>query len=78
MERLELKNWIRTMESLVITPKSKEELEKLQRYLKSEGISSKKLSEQDKLDLGLSQMMKEADKSKLVSRAQINTFFEGL
>jgi hypothetical protein len=66
------------MVSLVITPKSKEELEKIQRYLKSEGISSKKLSEQDKLDLGLSQMMKEADKSKLVSRAQINTFFEGI
>ncbi len=52
------------MESLVITPKSKEELEKIQRYLKSEGILSKKLSEQEKLDLGLSQMMKEVDKTR--------------
>jgi hypothetical protein len=66
------------MESLVITPKSKEELEKLQRYLKSEGILSKKLSEQEKLDLGLSQMMKEVDKTKMVSKEKINKIFEGL
>lgn len=66
------------MESLVITPKSKEELEKIQRYLKSEGISSKKLSEQEKLDLGLSQMMKEVDRSRLVSKDKINKIFEGL
>lgn len=66
------------MESLVITPKSKEELEKIQRYLKSEGILSKKLSEQEKLDLGLSHMMKEVDKTKMVSREKINKIFEGL
>ncbi|MBC6368140.1 hypothetical protein [Algoriphagus sp. AK58] len=66
------------MESLVITPKSKEELEKIQRYLKSEGISSKKLSEQEKLDLGLSQMMKEVDRSRLVSKDKIKKIFEGL
>jgi galactose-1-phosphate uridylyltransferase len=66
------------MESLVITPKSKEELEKIQRYLKSEGILSKKLSEQEKLDLGLSQMMKEVDKTKMVSKEKINKIFEGL
>jgi galactose-1-phosphate uridylyltransferase len=66
------------MESLVITPKSKEELEKIQRYLKNEGISSKKLTDQEKLDLGLSQMMKNVDKSRLVSKEQINKIFEGL
>jgi hypothetical protein len=66
------------MESLVITPKSKEELEKIQRYLKSEGISSKKLSDQEKLDLGLSQMMKEVDRSRLVSKDKIKKIFEGL
>ena len=66
------------MESLVITPKSKEELEKIQRYLKSEGISSKKLSDQEKLDLGLSQMMKEVDRSRLVSKDKIKKSFEGL
>lgn len=66
------------MESLVITPKSKEELEKIQRYLKSEGILSKKLSEQEKLDLGLSHMMKEVDKTKMVSKEKINKIFEGL
>ena len=66
------------MESLVITPKSKKELEKIQRYLKSEGISSKKLSEQEKLDLGLSQMMKEVDRSRLVSKDKIKKIFEGL
>lgn len=66
------------MESLVITPKSKEELEKIQRYLKNEGISSKKLTDQEKLDLGLSQMMKNVDKSRLVSKEQINKILEGL
>lgn len=66
------------MESLVITPKSKEELEKIQRYLKNEGISSKKLTDQEKLDLGLLQMMKNVDKSRLVSKEQINKIFEGL
>lgn len=66
------------MESLVITPKSKEELEKIQRYLKSEGISSKKLRDQEKLDLGLSQMMKEVDRSRLVSKDKIKKIFEGL
>ncbi|GAB2482983.1 hypothetical protein [Algoriphagus taiwanensis] len=66
------------MESIVITPKSKEELEKIQRYLKKEGISSKKLSVEEKLDLGLSEMMKEVDKIKHVSKDNIDKIFEGL
>jgi hypothetical protein len=55
------------METVIITPKNKKELQFVSDLLKKLGIDSKKLSIEDKEDLGLALMMKEADRTKFVS-----------
>jgi hypothetical protein len=55
------------MESVLITPKSKREFQFVTELLDKLGISNKKLTLEDKEDLALSLLMKEADRSKRVS-----------
>ncbi len=49
------------MSSIVVHPKNKKELEFITQLLKEHGIESKVLSEEDKEDIGLSVLMKEAE-----------------
>jgi len=55
------------METVIITPKNKKELQFVSDLLKKLGIDSMKLSLEDKEDLGLALMMKDADRTKFVS-----------
>jgi len=55
------------METVIITPKNKKELQFVSDLLKKLGIDSMKLSLEDKEDLGLALMMKNADRTKFVS-----------
>jgi len=55
------------MESVIITPRNKKELEFVSNLLSKLGINSKKLTLEDKEDLGLSLAMREADRTKKVS-----------
>ena len=55
------------MESVIITPRNKKELEFISSLLTKLGINSKKLNLEEKEDLGLALRMKEADRSKKVS-----------
>ena len=59
------------MKSIVITPKDSKELKLIYELLKKMGISSTILSEEEKEDAGLLMLMKEADKSEIVSRKEI-------
>jgi hypothetical protein len=59
------------METVIITPKNKKELQFVSDLLKKLGIDSKKLSLEDKEDLGLALMMKDADRTKFVSEKVI-------
>jgi len=55
------------MESVVITPRNKKELEFVSDLMEKLGISTKKLSLEEKEDLGLGMLMREADRSKKIS-----------
>jgi len=59
------------MTSLVITPKTNSELKLIEQLLKGLGIPSRSLTEEEKEDMGLSILMKQADRSKKVSRETI-------
>ena len=59
------------MKSIVITPKDSKELELIAELLKKMGISSTILSEEEKVDAGLLLLMKEADKTRTVSRKEL-------
>ena len=59
------------MKSIVITPKDSKELKLIAELLNKMGISSTILSEEEKEDAGLLMLMKEADKSKMVTRKEI-------
>ena len=59
------------MKSIVMTPKDSKELELIAELLKKMGISSTILSEEEKEDAGLLLLMKEADKTRTVSRKLI-------
>lgn len=54
------------MESVIITPRNKKELEFVSDLLNKLGINSKKLSLEEKEDLGLALSMREADRTKKV------------
>jgi len=55
------------MESVIITPRNKKELQFISDLLSKLGIQSTKLTLEEKEDLGLSLLMKETDRSKKVS-----------
>lgn len=59
------------MESIVITPKSKDEAKIITDLLAKLNITSKVISDEEKEDLGLLLMMKEADRNDKVSRDEI-------
>jgi hypothetical protein len=59
------------MKSIVITPKDSKELKLIAELLNKMGISSTMLSEEEKEDAGLLMLMKEADKSEIVTRKEI-------
>ena len=59
------------MESLLITPASDEELALLTALLKKMSLAAKVLSEEEKEDLGLALMMREAKSSPRVSRESV-------
>jgi hypothetical protein len=59
------------MESVLITPRNKKEFQFISDLLNKLGIASKKLSLEEKEDLGLALLMSEADRSKKVSEKLI-------
>jgi len=59
------------MKSVIITPKSESELKFIAELLKKLGIDSKVMSVDEMEDTGLSLLMKEADRTKRVSRNAI-------
>jgi|GEM_PF-758929 hypothetical protein len=59
------------MTSLIITPKNDSELKLLKKLLKGLGIANHALTAEEKEDFGLAILMKEADRSKKVSRETI-------
>jgi hypothetical protein len=59
------------MKALVITPKNDDEFNFLSNLLKKLGVASSALGYEDLEDIGLSKLMREADKTKKASRAEI-------
>lgn len=59
------------MTSIVITPKDKLELNLVSKFLKKRKINASIISDDSKEDLGLKILMKEADRTKTVSRSTI-------
>jgi hypothetical protein len=72
--RMEL--WIvrppsQSMESYVITPKTQDEAEQLQRFLAEAHLNAKILTDEEKEDLGMMILMSEVDTSDIVSEDEI-------
>lgn len=59
------------MNSIIITPKSKEELNFIKEILRRMNIASTELSEEEKEDIGLVELMKKADRKEKVSRETV-------
>ncbi len=59
------------MKALVITPKDDNEFKFLAQLLKKLGISASALNEEELEDIGISKLMREADITQKVSRAEI-------
>ena len=59
------------MKALVITPKNENEFKFVADLLKKLGVSSSTLSEEELEDIGMSKLMRDIDKSKKASRAEI-------
>jgi hypothetical protein len=59
------------MESILITPTNKSDLQFLSQVLERLGIPSKILSKEEMEDAGLALLMKSVDRSKKVNRAEI-------
>lgn len=61
------------MSSIVINPKSSEELKFISELLKKLGVKSKIISDEDTEDLGLSLLMKDVDRSDVASEEEVMT-----
>ncbi|MFT6866168.1 MAG: hypothetical protein ACJA08_000997 [Cyclobacteriaceae bacterium] len=59
------------MSSIVISPKSSQELKFISELLKKLGVKSKVISDEDTEDLGLSLLMKDVDRSDIVTEDEI-------
>ena len=59
------------MKALIVQPKSKSEIKFISDLLKKLGVSARLLDVEEMEDLGLSVLMKSADRSKKVSRETI-------
>ncbi|MEP0365699.1 MAG: hypothetical protein ABJN36_09455 [Cyclobacteriaceae bacterium] len=65
------------MSSIVINPKSSKELQFISELLKKLGVKSKVLSDEDTEDLGLSLLMKDVDRSDVVSEQEVMSKLKG-
>ncbi len=63
--------YIYTMSSIVINPKDESELKFVSELLQKHGVKSKVLSDEEQEDLGLSMLMKEADRTEIVSEEEV-------
>jgi hypothetical protein len=59
------------MNTIIINPKDKKEFEFVSELLKKLGVDAKVLSDEQKEDLGLSVLMKDADRSEFTSEDEI-------
>tara|TARA_Y100001972_G_C7662015_1_gene334059 strand:+ start:2382 stop:2582 length:201 start_codon:yes stop_codon:yes gene_type:complete len=59
------------MSSIVVSPKSQKELQFISELLKKLGVRSKVLSDEELEDLGLSVMMKDVDRSEVVTEDEV-------
>lgn len=65
------------METLIVTVKDKHEMQLVTDMLKKMRINAKKLSDEDREDIGLSKLMKQANRSEKVSRDQVMQSLRG-
>lgn len=65
------------METLIVTVKDKHEMQLVTDMLKKMKINAKKLSDEDREDIGLSKLMKQANRSEKVSRDQVMQSLRG-
>lgn len=59
------------MDALIIKSKNRSDLKLLKELVKKMGLESKTLSQEDIEDLGLAMLMRQADRSKTVSRESV-------
>jgi hypothetical protein len=59
------------MESIVISPKTRDEAKLITDLLEKMKISSKIITEEEKEDMGLLMMMKEVDRNEIVPREEV-------
>lgn len=65
------------METLIVTVKDKHEMQLVTDMLKKMRINAKKLSDEDREDIGLSKLMKQVNRSEKVSRDQVMKSLRG-
>ena len=65
------------METLIVTVKDKQELELVSDMLKKMRINAKILSDEEREDIGLVKLMKQANRSEKVSRDQVMKTLHG-
>lgn len=65
------------MSSIVINPKSSQELKFIAELLQKLGVKSKVISDEDTEDLGLSLLMKDVDRSDVVTEDEVMTKLKG-
>jgi hypothetical protein len=65
------------MSSIVINPKSSQELKFITELLQKLGVKSKVISDEDTEDLGLSLLMKDVNRSDVVSEDEVMAKLKG-
>ena len=65
------------MSSIVVNPKSQQELQFISELLKKLGVNSKVLSDEDSEDLGLSVLMRDVDRSDFASEHEVMSKLKG-
>jgi hypothetical protein len=65
------------METLIVTVKDKHEMQLVSDVLKKMRINAKQLTKEEREDLGLSKLMKQANRSEKVSREQVMKSLSG-
>ena len=65
------------METLIVTVKDKQEMKFVSDMLKKMRINAKILSDEEREDMGLAKLIKQADRSEKVSRDQVMKTLRG-
>ena len=65
------------METLLVTVKDRNEMQLVSDMLKKMRITTKRLSEEEREDLGLSKLMKQAKRSEKVTKEQVMKTLRG-